>query len=171
MSGNFVRISRNGPVSPLPQSMDEARRKPDDWRLFASSKHVVRDVDGFRKPAFEHVGIGQKIVSIRISRIEREGSGEIALGFAKVVVAAIDVTGENKKRRAVWQTRSRNCEFFLRAIVVAQTSEVIIAPGEMRLSRVGAKPQRVIERSFGERNAVRGGSRSKKKRRLLARAA
>src|SRR5439155_9109095 len=106
--------------------------EPDDWRLFASSKHVVIDVDGFRKPAFEHVGVGQKIVSIRISRIEREGSGKIALGFAKVVVAAIDVTGENKKRRAVWQTRSRNCEFFLRAIVVAQTSEVIIAPGEMR---------------------------------------
>ena len=91
-------------------------------------------MDRFRKAALEHIGVGQKIVSIRISRIEREGGGEVALGFVKMVAAAIDVAGENKKRRAVRQTRPRDREFFHCAIVIAQTPEEIIGPGEMRFS-------------------------------------
>ena len=82
----------------------------------------------------EHKGVGQKIVSIRISRIEREGGGEIALGFVKMVAAAIDVAGENKKRRAVRQTRPRDREFCQSAVVIAQAPEEIICQGEMRLS-------------------------------------
>src|SRR5204863_8446412 len=68
--------------------------EPDDWRLFASGKHIVIDVDRFSKPALEQVGVGQKIIGIRISRIEREGGGEVTLGFVKMVAAAIDVAGE-----------------------------------------------------------------------------
>src|SRR5207302_10416287 len=40
----------------------------DDWSLLAGSEHVVRDLNRFRKPALEHVGVGQKIIGIRISR-------------------------------------------------------------------------------------------------------
>ena len=108
--------------------------EPDDWRLFAGGKHVLINVDRFRKAALENIGVGQKIVSIRISRIEREGGGEVALGFVKMVASAIDVAGENKKRRAVRQTRPRDCEFFHCALVIAQTPEEIIGLGEMRFS-------------------------------------
>jgi len=82
----------------------------------------------------EHKGVGQKIVSIRISRIERERGGEVALGFVKMVAAAIDVAGENKKRRAVRQTRARDCELFQSAVVVSLAPEEIICQGKMRLS-------------------------------------
>ena len=91
-------------------------------------------MDCFGKPAFQDVCVGQKIISIRIPRIEREGGGEIALRVGKMVAAAIDIAGENEERSAVRQTRARDREFFLGAIVVAQTSEEIIGPGEMRFS-------------------------------------
>src|SRR5438034_7473067 len=87
----------------------------------------------FRKPALQDVGVGQKIVSIWISRIEREGGGEVTFGFVKMVAAASDVAGENKKRGAVRQTQPRDREFFQCAIIIAQTPEEIIGPGEMRL--------------------------------------
>ena len=89
-------------------------------------------MDRFRQPAFKHVSVGEKIVSIRISRIDREGGGEIAFGFGKIIAAAIDVTGENKKRAAVRQTWPRNGKFFQRAIVIAEASEEIIGAREMR---------------------------------------
>jgi hypothetical protein len=82
----------------------------------------------------EHVGVSQKIVSIRISRIEREGGGEVAFGVGKMVATAIDVTGENEERRAVRQTWPRDCEFFLGAVIIAQTPEVIVGLGEVCFS-------------------------------------
>jgi hypothetical protein len=42
--------------------------EPDDWGLLAGSEHVVVDVNRLRKPAFEHVSVGQKIIGIPISR-------------------------------------------------------------------------------------------------------
>ena len=75
--------------------------EPDDWDLLAGSKHVVRDVNRFRKSALERVRVAQKIVGIRISRIERERGGEISFGDGKMVAASIDVAGENEERRAV----------------------------------------------------------------------
>ena len=91
----------------------------------------------FGEPALEHVSIGEKIVSIRVPGIEREGGGEIAFGLGKMV--AIDVAGKNKERRAVRQTWPSNREFFLGPIVVAPTSEEKISAREVRLGRIGAK--------------------------------
>ena len=103
----------------------------------------------------QHVSVSQKIVGIRISRIEREGGGEIPFGIGKVIAAASDIAGEDKKRRAVRQTWPREREFFLGSIVVAQTPEVIIGLGEMRFRRVRAQAERCFHCSVGERNAVR----------------
>ena len=72
-----------------------------------------------------------------------------------MVATAIGITGENEERCAVRQTRTRYREFFLCAIVVAQTPEVIIGLGKMRFSRVGAETKRCVHRSLGERNPVR----------------
>src|SRR5947199_1045503 len=110
----------------------DARSAPevDDRNSFAGSEDIVIDVDRFLQPAFKHVSVGEKIVSIGVPRIERKRRGEIAFGFGKMIATAIDVTGENEKRRAVRQAGSRNGKFFERAIVVAEASEEIIGPRE-----------------------------------------
>src|SRR5262249_13247257 len=107
-------------------------------------------MDRFRKSAFEHVSVGEKIVSIRISWIERERGREIAFGFGKMIATAIDVARKNEERAAVRQTRSRYGEFFKRAIIIAEASEEIIGLREMRLRGVGTQPQRVFDRSLGQ---------------------
>src|SRR5215468_7614526 len=104
----------------------------DDRDGLAGRKHIVIDVDCFRKPALEYVGVGEKIVRVRISGIEREGGGEIAFCFGKMIAATVDVARENEKRGAVRQAGSRYGKFFKRAIVIAETPEEIIGPREMR---------------------------------------
>ena len=71
-----------------------------------------------------------------------------------MVATAIDVTGENEKRRAVRQTRTGNGEFFKRAIVVAATTEEKIGTRKMRLGQIGTKPQRSVDRGFSERDPL-----------------
>src|SRR5215510_13360718 len=93
-------------------------------------------MDRFGKAALEHVSVGQKIVGIRIPRIECESGGKIAFGVGKMVAAARDLARENEERRTVRQPWPRDREFFLSAVVVAQTPEVIIGLGEMRFSGV-----------------------------------
>ena len=117
-----------------PPQRGGAASEQDDWSLLAGSEHVVRDLNRFWKPALEHVGVGQKIIGIRISRIEREGGGEIALRIGEMVAAAIDVAGENEERRAVRQTWPRDCEFFQGAVIIAQTPEVLVGLGEVCFS-------------------------------------
>src|SRR5262249_46310781 len=85
---------------------------------------------------------------------DAESGGKIAFGVGKVVAAARDIARENEERRGVRQTWPSDREFFLGSIVVAQTPEVIIGPGETRFSRVRAQTERCLHCSVGHRNAI-----------------
>ena len=104
----------------------------------------------------EHVGVGQKIIGIRISRIQREGGGEITFSFGKMVATSIDVAGENEERRAIRQTRACDREFFQSAAVISLAPKKIIGECKMRLSGIGTKPQCCLYCGVGEGNPVRG---------------
>src|SRR5439155_13282077 len=86
----------------------------------------------FGKSPLQHVSIRQQIVSVGISRIEGDRCGKISLSLRPVVTAPIDVTRENKERRAIGQTGTRDGQFFQRAIVVPVASEQKISHGEVR---------------------------------------
>src|SRR5439155_754668 len=77
-----------------PVKRSRGSSESDNWNLLAGSKYVVIDVNRFRKPALEHVRVGQKIIGIWISRIERESGGEITFGLGKMVAASVDVAGD-----------------------------------------------------------------------------
>ena len=81
-------------------SEEDARCAPelDDWDCLTGSEDVVIYVDCFGEPALEYVSVREKIVSIRVPWIEREGGGEIAFGVSKMVAASINVALENKER-------------------------------------------------------------------------
>ena len=122
----------------------------DDWNILTGSKHIVINVHRFRKPPFEHVSVGEKVVSIRVTRIDRERGGEVAFRFGKMVATPIDVARENKERAAVRQTRAGDGKFFKCAMIIAQTTEEIIGAGKMRLGGIRSQPEPRVHRIRGK---------------------
>src|SRR5207247_9614463 len=96
--------------------------------------------------ALQVVANGQQIVSIRISRIESDSSREIALRLRPIVATSIDVAVENKKRRAVRQTRARDGEFGQRAVVIAMTTKKKIRLCKMGFGLIRSKSHSTVER-------------------------
>ena len=75
--------------------------------------------------------IGKQIVSIRVSRIERDRVGEISFSLSPIVAAPIDVTGKNKKSCIVRQTGPGGRELLQSAIVIPVAAEQKISHCEV----------------------------------------
>src|SRR5206468_7471346 len=109
----------------------------NDRGLLTSGNNTLVSLHRFWKSPLQHVSIGQQIVSVGISGIERDRGREIAFSLRPMITASIDVAVENKKRRAVRQTGAGDCEFGQRAVVITMASEQKIGLGEMGLGGIG----------------------------------
>src|SRR5256885_1531596 len=128
--------------------------KENYWCAFARSKDALINLRRQKMSPLEVVRIGQQIVSIRISRVEGDRSREIALRLRPIVATSIDVAVENKKRRAVRQTRTRDGEFGHCAVVISMTTKKKIGFCKMGFRGIRSKSQCSLDCCLGEKNPV-----------------